>query len=172
MKTGRKERGEEMKLYEIDQAIEECVDQETGEILDIDRLNALEMERNIKIRNVALWYKDVMAEAKALKDEEESFRKRRQAAENRAKGIKEWLGIVLAGETFETEDKAVTIKTVKNGGLMPILFNEDVKPEDVPEEFTMIEYSYNNDAIRKALDAGERLGFAKYGERGTHLSIK
>ena len=160
------------KLYEIDEDIEKCVDRETGEIFDPERLDALEMERSAKIRNVALWYKDTMAEAKALKDEEESFRKRRQAAENRAKGIKEWLGIVLAGETFETEDKAVTIKTVKNGGLMPLLFNEDVKPEDVPEEFTKVEYSYDNDAIRKALDAGELLGFAKYGERGTHLTIK
>lgn len=161
-----------MKLYEIDQAILDTVDEETGEILDIDRLNALEMERNIKIRNVGLWYKQVKADVKALKDEEDSFKKRRQAAENKLEGIKNWLEFALGGETFETEDKAITIKTVKNGGLMPILFNEDVKPEDVPEEFTKIEYSYDNDAIRKALDAGERLGFAKYGERGTHLSIK
>jgi hypothetical protein len=161
-----------MKLYEIDQQILDCIDPETGEILDIDRLNTLQMERDIKIRNVGLWYKQVKADVKALKDEEDSFKKRRQAAENRLEGIKGWLEFALAGETFETEDKAVTIKTVKNGGLMPILFNEDVKPEDVPEEFTKIEYSYDNDAIRKALDAGELLGFAKYGERGTHLMIK
>ena len=32
-------------LYEIDQAILDCVDLETGEILDSDRLDALQMER-------------------------------------------------------------------------------------------------------------------------------
>lgn len=160
------------KLYEIDEDIEKCVDRETGEIFDPERLDALEMERNVKIRNVALWYKDVMAEAKALKDEEESFRKRRQAAENRAKGIKEWLGIVLAGETFETEDKAVTIKTVKNGGSLPLKYAEDARPEDAPEKYRKVEYSFDTDAIKTALDAGEFLNFAWYGERGTHLSIK
>ena len=35
-------------LYEIDNEILECVDEETGEILDEEKLNALEMEREKK----------------------------------------------------------------------------------------------------------------------------
>jgi len=161
-----------MKLYEIDEQILECVDQETGEIIDPERLNALEMERDIKIRNVGLWYKDLKAEAKALKEEEDAFKKRRQSAENRVKSIQSWLEFALGGQPFETEDKALTIKTVKNGGALPLKYAEDVKPEDVPERFRKVEYSFDTDAIKTALDAGEFLNFAWYGERGTHLSIK
>lgn len=32
-------------LYEIDSAIYECVDSETGEVIDEEKLNALMMER-------------------------------------------------------------------------------------------------------------------------------
>jgi hypothetical protein len=35
-----------MKLYEIDNAIMDCVDMETGEIIDVERLSALQMERD------------------------------------------------------------------------------------------------------------------------------
>ena len=47
-----------MKLYEIDNAILECIDMETGEIIDIDKLNELELERESKIEGVAGWIKD------------------------------------------------------------------------------------------------------------------
>ena len=39
-------------LYEIDAAILEAVDQETGEILDVEKLDALQMERE---RNWKAW---------------------------------------------------------------------------------------------------------------------
>ena len=161
-----------MKLYEIDEQIAQCVDPETGEVLDLDRLNALEMERHIKIRNVGLWYKNTKAAVKALKDEEDSFKKRRVAAENRLKGLTEWLSFATGGMPFETEDKAVTIKTINNGGPMPLKYDENAKPEDVPAAYRKVEYSFDGDAIRRALDNGEELDFVRYGERGTHLSVK
>ena len=34
-----------MKLYEIDNAILECIDMETGEVIDAEKLDALNMER-------------------------------------------------------------------------------------------------------------------------------
>lgn len=40
-------------LYEIDAGILACIDQETGEILDVERLDALQMERRTKIEGVA-----------------------------------------------------------------------------------------------------------------------
>ena len=56
-----------MKLYEIENAILECIDTETGEVIDIERLNELQMERETKIENVACWIKDLKAEAEAIK---------------------------------------------------------------------------------------------------------
>lgn len=161
-----------MKLYEIDEQILACVDQETGEILDPDRLNDLEMERKTKIRNVGLWYKNLKADVAALKAEEKSFADRRKSAENIMNGVKGWLEYALNGQAFETEDKAISIKTVGNGGLMPLVYDKTINLEDIPAAYRKVEYSYDNDAIRRALDAGEELDFARYGERGTHLVIK
>ena len=44
-----------MNIYEIDRAITDLFDAETGEIIDFDALAALQMERDQKIENVALW---------------------------------------------------------------------------------------------------------------------
>lgn len=56
-----------MTLYEIDQAIQGLVDPETGELMDYEAFAALQMDRDAKIENMALWYKDLMADAMAAK---------------------------------------------------------------------------------------------------------
>ena len=56
-----------MTLYEIDKAIMECVDLETGEIIDTEQLDKLTMEREAKLENVACWIKELKVEAEALK---------------------------------------------------------------------------------------------------------
>ena len=90
-----------MTLYEIDNEIMNCIDEETGEIIDLDRLNALEMERDKKIGNVACWIKDLKAEAEAIKAEKQALDKRQKAAENKAESLKTWLQTVLEGEKFK-----------------------------------------------------------------------
>lgn len=42
-----------MNLYEIDEAILTCINPETGEVDDLDRLTKLQMERDRKVENVA-----------------------------------------------------------------------------------------------------------------------
>ena len=58
-----------MTLYEIDQQLLDCIDLETGEIIDAEKLTELTMERDEKIEKVALWIKELKAEAEALKAE-------------------------------------------------------------------------------------------------------
>ena len=90
-----------MTLYNIEQEIMNCIDEETGEIIDLDRLNALEMERDTKISNVACWIKDLKAEAEAIKAEKQALDKRQKAAENKAESLKTWLQGILQGEKFK-----------------------------------------------------------------------
>lgn len=99
-----------MTLYEINEAIMACVDVETGEIIDIDRLNALEMERDRKISNVACWIKDLKAEAEAIKAEKQALDKRQKAAENKAERLKEWLQGILQGEKFKDSRCAISYR--------------------------------------------------------------
>ena len=62
-----------MKLYEIDREIEACIDFDTGEILDSERLDALQMERAAKLEGVACWIKNLTADAKAFREEEKAL---------------------------------------------------------------------------------------------------
>ena len=89
-------------LYEIDQAILECVDLETGEILDSDRLTALQMERERKLEGVALWVKDLNYEAQMVKEEADKLTARKKALDNKIASIKAWLRWALDGEKLKT----------------------------------------------------------------------
>ena len=89
-------------LYDIDQEILDCVDEETGEILDTEKLDALQMEREAKLEGVALWVKDMKAEAEAVKAEADKLTARRKALENRMESVKVWLLQALNGEKLKT----------------------------------------------------------------------
>ena len=91
-----------MNLFEIENEIMNCWDQETGEILDSDRLDQLEMERDTKIENIALYIKNLTADAEALKAEKQSFAERQKAAENKVESLKKYLATYLAGQKFST----------------------------------------------------------------------
>jgi chromosome condensin MukBEF ATPase and DNA-binding subunit MukB len=89
-------------LYDIDQAILDCVDQDTGEILDGDALTALQMEREAKLEGVALWVKDMKAEADAVKAEADKLTARKKALDNKIEAVKTWLLYALNGERLKT----------------------------------------------------------------------
>ena len=89
-------------LYEIDQEILDCVDMETGEIFDPEKLDALQMERERKLEGVALWVKDLNAEAVAVKEEADKLNARKKALDNKITGLKQWLLYALHGEKLKT----------------------------------------------------------------------
>lgn len=93
-----------MTLYEIDRAILQCFDAETGEITDegVEQLQALNMERENKIENIALWIKNLDAEAVALKAEADILSKRRKDTEANADRLRAVLANALQGDKFKT----------------------------------------------------------------------
>ena len=99
-----------MTIYEIDERIAELVDPETGELLDYETFAALQMEREAKIENMALWYKDLTAEAKAIREEEKNLAERRKSAEAKAERLKGYLDTALAGESYKSAKVAVTYR--------------------------------------------------------------
>ena len=96
-----------MKLYEIDQAILECIDPETGEV-DEERLAELQIAKTEKIEQILLWKKDLDAEAKAIADEIKALTERKQAAEKKAESLKSYVKYILNGEKFSTPRVAVS----------------------------------------------------------------
>lgn len=91
-----------MSIYEIDDSIMSLVDMETGEIEDEKRYDELQMERTKKVENIACYYKNLIAEADAIKEEEVNLTRRRKAIENKAERIKNLLVYALNGDKFES----------------------------------------------------------------------
>lgn len=99
-----------MKLWEINSAIMDCVDMETGEIIDIERLDALQMARDEKLENIGLYIKHLDAEASAIREEEKALAARRKVRENKAERLREYLSYSLAGQAFETPRVSVSFR--------------------------------------------------------------
>lgn len=153
-----------MKLYEIDEAILSCIDTETGEILDAEKLNALQIEREEKLENVALWIKNLTSDAEALKAEKQAFAERQKAAENKAESLKKWLTEALAGEKFKTTRVAVSFRKTKSVQVADIfaLDNSFLKyAEPTPDKV----------AIKKAIEAGQEVTGATLVEN-VSISVK
>lgn len=89
-------------LYEINAAILACVDLETGEIIDAEQLQALQMEREQKIENVALWYKNLLSDAAQYKAEKDAFAERERAAKAKAEKLKAYLLDALQGDKYQS----------------------------------------------------------------------
>jgi hypothetical protein len=139
-------------LYDIDQEILDCVDEETGEILDTEKLDALQMEREAKLEGVALWVKDMKAEAAAVKEEADKLTARRKALENRMESVKAWLLQALNGEKLKTprcnvyQTHSQRLKVADEAGLISFL-----KTLEDPGRFVRYTEELRKDEIKKAL---------------------
>lgn len=118
-------------LYEIEQSILDCIDAETGEIIDAEKLDELMIEREVKIENVALWIKNLLSDADAFKAEKDTFAEREKAARNKAENLKQWLSMALDGQKFSTSKVQVSFRR-----------SEAVKIDD-EEQF--VDWAWNNE---------------------------
>lgn len=135
-------------LYEIDQAIQACVDAETGEIIDPERLDSLMMDRNQKIENVVLWVKNLLADSAAYKAEADAFTARKKAADNKVESLKKWLEKALDGSKFDSTRCSVTWRTSESVNL--------TDEEHVPKKYMVktVVYKADKKAIKEAIKSG------------------
>ena len=142
-----------MKLFEIEQAIEDCLDTETGEF-DEERFNALTQERNQKLENLICYYKNVCADAEALKVQEKIFTERRKREEKHAESLKQYIARILDGEKFKTDKVMVGFRKSKS-----VLVSEDfvawAQKNDRDDLLKYKEPEADKTAIKAAIEAGE-----------------
>lgn len=152
-----------MTLYEIDTKISECIDCETGEVIDFDRLSGLAMERENKLEGVALWIKTLDATTKAIKAERDALKERQEQAEHKALALREWLSRALDGEKMETPKVKVSYRK-----------STAVEVDDrLPKKWCSKKIVYTPDkvAIKTAIQNGKRITGAKIVER-QNIQIK
>lgn len=146
-----------MKLYEIDARIEACVklddsrvvDTETGEIIDIEALEALEMERDQKLENIGVWYKQLLMEADDLKAEKAALAEREKTKRAKAESLKGLLNRYLDGKKFETAKVAMSFRKSE-----AVEFTGKIS--EVPADYLKFkEPELDKTAVKRAIKAGE-----------------
>ena len=154
-----------MSLYTINQEILNCIDTNTGEILDEQAFEALQMERNEKLENIALWVKNLLSEAEALKAEEKALADRRKSAENKADSLKRYLDTALNGQKFNTTKVAISYR--KSTAV-------EVDESKLPAKWLRVvpeTHVVDRVEIAKALKAGEKITGAELVERN-NIQVK
>ena len=159
-------------LYEIEQAMLECVDMETGEVIDPAMLDALQMERTAKLESVALWVKNLESDVEAYKAEMEAFAARRKAAERKIESLKSYLANALGGEKFSTTRCAVSFRKSQTVQVdNDFLFVVWALKNDRTDLYTQPSPVLNKTAIKKALKEGIEIPEVTLVER-LNISIK
>lgn len=146
--TDSRRGGKIMNLYEIEAEMLTCIS-EDGEVIDLEKLDALTMERNSKVSNIACWIKDLKAEAEAIKAEKQNLDKRQKVAENKAASLREYLAGFLNGEKYK--DARVSISYRKSTAVQ---IDEDMDIKRLPEEYLKVTVEPSKTAIKEALTNG------------------
>ena len=158
-----------MTLFDIDKAIEaffeENVDPETGEILNIDALEELEMAREQKIENVGLFIKNLEAEADAVENQEKIFADRKKRIRKKIEGLKGFLGYALDGKPFKTDRVVMSFRKSES-----VLVKDDYL---VPDEYCNISVVRKPDkkVLKDALKHGKEIMGVELVEKN-NISVK
>lgn len=133
-------------LYEIKQEILDCIDMETGEILDSDKLEQLQMDKHEKLRNIAFVAINATADIAAYKEQEKRFKVKRVAAEKTLAWAKETLSRELAGQKMKEAEFTVSYR--------PSEAVEIDEGADIPPEFVNMNPVIDKMSLKAALKEG------------------
>lgn len=140
-----------------------------------DTLDGMEQELVCKAENVAVYIKNIEAEAKVLKAEEDKLKARRQSKEAAAKRMREYLMRCMDQANISEIDEPKAAISIRNNA-------ESVEISDSGEFIKWAESGHddylrykgpevNKPAVKAALKAGENIPFAVLA-RSRSLTIK
>lgn len=141
------------------------MDLETGEIIDTDQFDALQVEKNVKLENVALWYKNLQSEAQAYKAEKDLFSEKQKRAESKADSLKRYLDSALNGNKFGTVKVDISYRKSTSVNVLDI----DKLPEEYKKSVTTV--SADKIEIGKVLKSGVTIDGAEIVE-SNNIQIK
>lgn len=158
-----------MKLSSDMKAVYEMLETETDKQLINDTLEALEGDFSYKLEGCACVYDRIKAECESAQKKANAWNDISKTLENNMIRLNDYMKMCMENAGIkEIETNMHRFKIVKNGGKLPLKIDGGVPEHFLKKE---IKESPDNDKIREALDNGEALTFAHYGDRGTHLKI-
>lgn len=131
-----------MNLYEINASIlaawDKALDLETGEIKDdsfIELVNQLEMERDDKIKNLALWVKNLKSDIVSLDEEIKNLQSFKEKKKNKVLSLEKYLSDNLQGNKFDGGNVQISFRRSQS----VVVENLDIIPESFKRVKTTVE---------------------------------
>ena len=163
-------------LFEISediQALDDLLFEMGGDVTDADAVIDKWFTDNADALNAKLdGYAALIAQRRAFaitrRAAADALEALAKADENTAQRLKDRLKFFFESrgiDKMETSEHRFAL--AKNGGKLPLLVTGEV-----PTQFQKTTVSPDSDAIRAALDSGEKLDFAELGTAGSHLRIR
>lgn len=151
------------KLFEINSDIEKLldknsvivmgengVDTETGEVFNLmERLNALGVEKNKKIKGVIVYLDDLNGKLESIRKKLDHYNKIKKSLEREIAGFTDWLLFATDKQGFKDDEIEMKVKKT----MRCVLIDETL----IPEQFikTKTETSISKTDIAKAIESGE-----------------
>lgn len=169
-------------LFKINEELQRLMDMlddpdvEVDDQAFLDTWEGLEGEFNDKVESWLMVIKHKQADVDTRKAWIKEQQAKNNSDQNAVDRMKKTLIYIMQMQKVKTAGTAVIKATVTNNSVTPLKWADGYEddPEKIPEKYRSEKtvYSANRDEILKALDAGEKLDFVEYGERGVHLRIK
>lgn len=155
-----------MSLYEIDYRIKAIIDSiydaadENGEVgeVDLSELQELQEAREVKLENIALYAKNLDAEASAIKDEEKMLAERRKRLERKCESLK---GILI--HAMQADGNRKMFSPRYEAVLRDSKKTEITDIDKIPKKFMVKKVEYNPDKtlIKEAILEGKKVAGAQ-----------
>lgn len=161
-------------LFEISTSYEAAflsmIDEDVPDHVIEDTLEGLEFEFEEKGRNIAAFFQNLEADAKAMKTAEARIKERRQTLERKIERIKDYLRVNMARAGITAIE--CPYFCVKLGAALDVVEIEDA--DKIPEEFITVKTtsSPNKTTIKAAIKSGQDVPGAILTKGKPRLTIK
>lgn len=160
-----------MTLYDITAEylqLLEYADSSEDEQLFLDTLESITGDLEGKADGYGKVINEIETRVEQFTKEIQRLSEQKKAMEKAIKTMKDRLkGAMELFEVKEIKTDHYTFKIQKNGGAQPMEITGDV-----PTNYNRVVYEVDKEKIRKDLEAGKKLKFARLLERGTNLRIR
>ena len=130
------------------------IDEETGELLNLEQLEEIQGEFDDKASNIALYIQELQAQAEAIKNKRDSLNDRQKSTTNKAERLKAYLSDMMnrAGKAkVETDDVRISFRKSESVDIL----DESLIPQEYLNE--KITVAPNKTEIKKAIKSGQEI---------------
>ena len=165
-----------MTLYELDIEFQELLELAEDEDLDPevlqDTIEAMAGEWEHKLDAYGIVSNELSMDIAKIDMEVKRLTEKKKRINGNITRINEAImASMKLHDTRKVEGEHFTWQIQKNGGKAPLIL-DDIPAESLPEEYQIRDVKANKDAIRKDLEAGKELPYARIGERGESIRLK